>query len=333
MVPVSMTPSANGRPLRPGFLVGPLGWLCEYLAEILTNDRELLATLFELDPYRMHVLGLGVAHLDPARLSRTIIENLTRRPPQTTVTEILGSWPRGLVRVLHALPDTSVLAPENYRALIAVLHDTATAAHLHHCRTISEPLIIALAALPPPLRRPAIFKLFDEIDGMDRLVAGLEFLSDRSGISFDGFVAELGALDQTEQVRAKITALAERLPLPDRLPAPQLGTFHRIDDPTHIRSLAKSWNNCLGAYLHEVNEGTSLIYRSTEDERSTAALLVRANRLGWALVDIKGPKNINIDPKTASRHHETFARAGIPLLADIAAIRSLLWRSRLSRRG
>jgi hypothetical protein len=96
--------------------------------------------------------------------------------------------------------------------------------------------------------------------------------------------------------------------------------------------LAKSWHNCLGEYLHEVNEGTTLIYRSTEDEQPTAALLARANRLGWALVDIKGPKNVDIHPETASRHHETFACAGIPRLADIAAIRSLLWRRHLSRR-
>jgi hypothetical protein len=120
--------------------------------------------------------------------------------------------------------------------------------------------------------------------------------------------------------------------LPDRLPAQQLGTFHRIDDPAQIRSLAKSWHNCLGEYLHEVNEGTCLIYRSTERDQPTAAVLARANRLGWALVDIKGPENVDIDPRTASRHHETFARAGIPRLADIAAIRSLLWRKHFSRR-
>ena len=60
---------------------------------------------------------------------------------------------------------------------------------------------------------------------------------------------------------------------------------------------------------------------------------VRANRLGWAVVDIKGPKNSDIGPKALSRHYETFLRAGIPQLADIAAIRSLLWRRHLSRRG
>jgi hypothetical protein len=216
--------------------------------------------------------------------------------------------------------------------LIAILNDKAIANHLHHRQAITEPLITALAGLPPALRRPAIFKLFDDIDGMDRFVAGLKFLSDRAGVAFDTLLEDLGTLDQTEQVRAKIADLAHRLPLPDRLPAQQIGTFNRVDDPDQIRALAKSWHNCLGEYVHEVNEGTSLIYQSKEHEQPTAALLARVNRLGWALVDIKGPKNVDIHPEAASRHHQTFARAGIPPLPDVAAIRSLLWQRHLSRR-
>ena len=327
-----MTSLSHDRPLHPGFLVSPLGWLGEYFARNFTTDRDLLATLFELDPYRMHVLGLGVAHLEPALPSATIIENLGRRSPKTTLRQMLGRWPKGLDRVLHALPDTTVLALKSYRALIAILDDRAIATHLHHRRAITEPLIIALAELPPALRRPAIFKLFDDIDGMDRFVVGLKFLSDRASVAFNRLIEELGTLDQTEQVRAKIADLADRLPLPDRLPAQQIGTFNRVDDPAQIRALAKSWHNCLGEYVHEVNEGTSLIYRSTEADRPTTALLARVNRLGWALVDIKGPKNVDIHPEAALQNHQTFARAGIPPLPDVAAIRSLLWQRHLSRR-
>ena len=318
---------------RPGFLMAPLGWLTNRLAAGLTSDPDLLKVIFELDAYRMHGLGLGLAHCDPEALSPSAVKALAHGPPQVVLKQILGDWPQGLDHVLHALPDTSVLAPDNYRALLAVMRDKASAIHLHHCPTITEPLIVALAALPPSLRRPAIFKLFDDIDGMDRFVAGLHFLCDRAGLVFERFVEELGALHQTEQVRAKIAALAERLPLPDRLPAQQLGTFHRIDDPAQIRSLARLWQNCLAEYLHEVNEGTSLIYQAPDEERPAAAIVVRANRLGWVVVDVKGPKNVDIDPKALSRHYETFLGAGIPRLADIAAIRSLIWRRHLSRRG
>jgi hypothetical protein len=319
-------------PFRPGFLMEPLGWLTPRLAADLKTDPDLLTAIFELDAYRMHGLALGIAHCEPDGLSLTAVKALAHGPPQGALKQILGYWPQGLDRVLRALPDTSVLMPENYRALLAVLADKASAAYLHHCRAITEPLIVALAALPRPLRRPAIFRLFDDTDGMDRFVAGLQFLCDRAGLAFDRFADELAALDQAEQVRAKITALAELLPLPDRLPAQQLGPFNRIDDPAQIRSLAKSWHNCLGEYLREVNEGTTLVYHAAGEERPAAAIVVRANRLGWAVVDVKGPKNVDIDPKVLSRHFETFLSAGIPRLADVAAIRSLIWRRHLCRR-
>jgi hypothetical protein len=156
-------------------------------------------------------------------------------------------------------------------------------------------------------------------------------LCQRAGVCFDSFAEQLGALDQSEQVRAKIVKLAERLPLPDRLPSPRLGSFQRIDDAPQIRSLARSWRNCLAGHLHEVNEGTGLIYFSTDSGQPTAALLARAHRLGWALADIKGPKNIEIDAEVASAHYATFADAGIPRLVDIAAIRTILWRRQFTR--
>jgi hypothetical protein len=312
--------------------MGPLGWLNQSLMSVLPIDLELLATLFGLDPYRMHVLGLGIAHCRPEDLSPDLVKSLAHGPAKIIVKQLLGRRPQGLDRALHALGDGAVLEPEAYRALVELLHDRATAAHLHHRRAVSEPLIVALAALPRPLRRPAIFKLLDDIDGMDRFVAGLHILCDRTGVPFDRLVDQLGALDQTEQVKAKIVDLADRLPLPDRLPDRQLGSFQRVDDGPEIRSLAKSWRNCIGQYLHEVNEGAAVIYRSIDDGQPAAAVVGRAYRLGWALVDMKGPNNIDLDPHTASRHYETFASAGIPRLADVAAIRSLMWCRRFPGR-
>jgi hypothetical protein len=223
------------------------------------------------------------------------------------------------------------LAPESYRALVSLLRDRATAAHLHHCRTITEPLIIALAALPDPLRRPAVFKLLDEIDGMDRFVTGLQFLCCRAGITFDSFVEQLGSLDQTEQVRAKIVDLAEALPLPERLPDLRIGSFRRIDSIVQVRSMARAWANCLGEYLYEINEGTTLIYHCDDDQKPAAAVVARVHRLGWAVVDIKGPNNVDIGAEILSMHCEAFLAAGIPKLANVAAIRSLLWHRRFPR--
>jgi len=46
---------------------------------------------------------------------------------------------------------------------------------------------------------------------MDRFVHGLRFLGERAGLSLDEFLNELGALNQTEQVIAKIVEVAESL--------------------------------------------------------------------------------------------------------------------------
>ncbi len=322
---VTMTSVSNDRPLRLGFLLGPLGWLNERLATALATELELFVTLFELDPYRMHILALGLAH-HHGQPSPAIVKSLMAEPAESALGPIIGRCPQGLDRALHVLPEQTVLAAESYRALVSLLNNRPSAKYLHHCRSITQTMIAGLRALPEPLRRPAIFRLFGQIEGMDGFVPGLRFLSARAGIAFNGLVEQLGSLDQSEQVVAKIAELAESLPLPDRLPNPRIGSFARLDNVAEVRSLAKGWRNCLANCLHEVNEGTNLIYLSADDTAPSAALVVRANRLGWALAQIKGPKNVDLDRDHATRQQYTFAKAGIPRFADLAAIKIMLWR-------
>lgn len=315
---------------RPGFLAGPLGWINKRLANVLITDPTLFKDLLELDPCRIHVLGLGLAH-SPDEPTPTLVRSLLSDPPRTALGPIICCWPQGLDRALRALPNEPVLSPDQYRTLVVLLNDHATAGYLHHCRSITGPMLTGLATLPKPLRRPAIFKLFGDVKGMERFVAGLKFLSGRAGIPFDLLEDQLGCLDQSEQVMAKIADLAESLPLPDRLPDPQIGSFRRIDAAVEIRSLAKAWRNCLAGYLYAIDEGANLIYLSTDDGPPVAALLVRAQRLGWMLAQIKGPNNVDLDREHVSRHCEAFAAAGIPQLADVAAVKDLLWRRQFPR--
>ena len=167
---------------------------------------------------------------------------------------------------------------------------------------------------------------------MDGFVSGLRFLTARAGVAFDDFAEQLSALAQPEQIMAEITALVDSLPLPDRLPDRRIGTFCRLDDVAGIKSLAKAWRNCLIDHLYEVNEGTHLVYCSNENTPPAVALIVRIHRLGWALAQIKGPRNIELDASEATRHGANFAAAGIPRLADVAAIKDLLWRKQFHRR-
>lgn len=135
-------------------------------------------------------------------------------------------------------------------------------------------MIAGLSALPLVLRRPAVFKLFNQLKRMDRFMHGLRFLSNRANLVFDRFLADLGALDQTDQVIAKIVGLVENPPLP-ALPPPFVGLFQRIDGVAEIKNLAKTWQNCLADYLHSINEGTATVYHLNSGGLPAVAFVLR----------------------------------------------------------
>jgi hypothetical protein len=210
-------------------------------------------------------------------------------PPQWSQTQLLQHGLRqsahkdhgriGLDRLTEILP-SAALSIEDYRAIPKLLSDKVTAKFLQHRKTIDSVMIAGLFALPSALRRPAIFKLFDRCQRMDRFAHGLRFLGERTGLSFDGLVNELSALDQTEQVIARITEIVESLPLPE-LPPLVVGSLYRVDRATEIRSLAKTWHNCLADYLFNIKRRhcgrLSLVQWRTARRR--IRLTVRPNRL------------------------------------------------------
>jgi hypothetical protein len=116
--------------------------------------------------------------------------------------------------------------------------------------------------------------------------------------------------------------LVEGLPLPDTLPPIEIGGFRRLDAVAEIRDLAKNWQNCLADCLFNVNEGTSAIYLS--DHLQAVCFLCRHGRMGWFLVQTKGPKNAAIEPDQLAQIHAAFADAGIPQSSMIEAIKSTI---------
>ena len=164
--------------------------------------------------------------------------------------------------------------------------------------------------------------MFNPFSRMFLFVDGLRFLASRTGLPFESLANQIGALDQPEQVAAKITQLVDGLPLPDTLPPIEIGGFRRLDAVAEIRDLAKNWQNCLADCLFNVNEGTSAIYLS--DHRQAVCFLCRYGRMGWFLVQAKGPKNAAIEPDQLAQIYAAFADAGIPQSSMIEAIKSII---------
>ena len=89
---------------KPGFLLGPLGWLNERLSVSRVPDPNLLSLLFGLEPHAMHMLGIAIAH----GCDHKVLTTLFRQAPRTIVEQSIGFWPAGLDRLVRPLPATAL---------------------------------------------------------------------------------------------------------------------------------------------------------------------------------------------------------------------------------
>jgi hypothetical protein len=159
----------------PGFLLTPFGWAAEPLAALVHAEPSLLTDLFGISRPRMHLIGLGLAHLSPP-LPPDVGPLLLRGLAWQVLDRVLGQRPAGLKRALGRLP-VAVLQPANYRRLIDLLTDPEAAKALHHADQIDDLAIRVLADLPLPLRRPLAMAVPDWRCRLDGLANGLQFLS------------------------------------------------------------------------------------------------------------------------------------------------------------
>src|ERR1035437_8782560 len=275
----------------------------------------------------MHLTALALAHMT-SEVTPDLVLILLQGSRKTILNLSVGHRPVGIDRVLSHLPP-KVLTAESYRKLTDLLLVPATAKFLHHRTSITDLIITGLHTLPAALRSVAIMAMFNQIDDMIRFVDGLRVLASRAGLRFDTLAHQIGALDQSDQVAAKIRQLVDGLPLLDTLPPVEIGGFWRLDTVAEIRDLAKNWCNCLAGYLFSVNDGTSAIYLSEQLEAVYS--LGRHGRMGWFLLQTKGPRNADIEPDQLAQIHAAFADAGIPEAAIIDPIKSIIQTDKWSR--
>jgi hypothetical protein len=204
-----------GKWRRPGFLLEPLGWVQDRLTKAIEGEPTLVELLFELDQVRMHLTALALAHMT-GEITPDLALMLLQGSRKTILNLSIGHRPVGIDRVLSHLPP-KVLTAESYRKLTDLLLVPATAKFLHHRTSITEQIITGLHTLPAALRFVAIMSMFSPFCRMLLFVDGLRFLASRTGLPFESLANQIGALDQPDQVAAKITQLVDGLPLPDTL--------------------------------------------------------------------------------------------------------------------
>ena len=310
------------------FLLEPLGWLLNRLSNAIEGDLTLLESLVTIEPARMHLIAMALAH-HSAVITCDIARKMLTDSTKAIVDFAIGRQSRGISRALRHLP-AKVMMPDSYRDLIDLMNDSATAKFIHHCASIDEPTIGWLHRLPGTLRRAAIIKILARTEQAEGFVDGLQYLAERGNLRFDDVVKQLSFYDQAEQAVAYITQLIESLPLPDTLPPARIAEFHRVDSVAVIRILAKEWRNCLAEYLHTINNGTAAVYLS--DDEAVVCYLCRYGRMGWFLLQAKGPENASIEPKRLSQTHDGFADCGIRPATIIECIRTIVLKREWSDR-
>jgi hypothetical protein len=306
----------------PGHLLAPFGWAADALGAMVEAEPTLLFHLFELDCTRMHLIALALAHLNEFSPDLGIF--LVSGSVRAITEKTLGRCPTGIKRALGHLPSL-VLAPENYRRLVELLADPEAAKSLHHAQFIDEFTIKTLHNLPTPLRHPSMLDALKYNDTADGFLDGLRLLVSRGAASsFDALVRELASASRSGQFLAKLAHLVESLPLPNALPPMRVGKASRLDQAAAIRSLAKSWRNCLANYVADIDAGKYAVYIWQDSSAPAACLVRRHGRLGWFLDQVKGPQNADVEPKQLAKIHSAFSEVGIQLSFVISTIHGMI---------
>jgi hypothetical protein len=318
---VAVTPGR--RQLCPGYLLRPFGWAGTPVALVVSAYPTLLPDLFGITRERMHLVALALAHVE-APTSLDIASLFIRGSPREVLQRVLGRCPPGIKRALKHLP-SQVLRQQSYRLLIQVLDDSDSARVLHHASSIDDLAVKALAALPPPLRRLPL-ALSDWAWKLNGFADSLQFLvSRRAGVSFDDLVAQLATVTPRPQLTAMIRGWVQHLPLPETIPPASIGNARRLDSSEELSSLARTWRNCLGSYTGAIDAGHCAVYLWEDVTRPVACLTRRHGRLGWFLDEIKGPRNVEIEPDQLEVIAAAFAHVGVPRSRVVSALENITY--------
>jgi pimeloyl-ACP methyl ester carboxylesterase len=113
----------------------------------------------------------------------------------------------------------------------------------------------------------------------------------------------------------------ETLPLPESIPPARIANARRLDNGQEVCSLARAWRNCLGSYRSAIDAGHCAVYRWEDAARPAACL---ARRHGWFLDEVKGPRNVEIEPDQLEVITAAFADVGVPSSQVVHAIENII---------
>jgi hypothetical protein len=108
------------------------------------------------------------------------------------------------------------------------------------------------------------------------------------------------------------------------MPPATVGNARRLDRVDAVCSLGRSWRNCLASYGSAIDAGHCAVYLWEDAARPAACLARRHGRLGWFLDEVKGPRNVEIEPDQLEAIAAAFAHVGVPSSQVACAIENII---------
>ena len=302
---------------RNGTLAWPLGWTGPDLLAVAAAQPAISLQLLTAERPRLHFVAFVLA-MTPQPASVDTIDQAINRPMREVLANLGLSGLRGVRRALGRIPG-KVLERERYRLLAKLLAEPSAAAVLHHAPEISGELLDNLNALPEVLRSPVIVDAIAHIpDAAENVLVWIEIVASRlPQFSAEQIRKRLGSCGSLSELRTELEKLLDALPALEAAPPKLVRNAMRIDTPSAIRQLGKSFRNCLSSFVDVEVDGTTHIYHWRSGRSEAICEVARVSNLGWFLGSHLGPENDEpIDDVTRQIRSE-FAAVGIHSLKII----------------
>ena len=299
------------------------GWCSPAVAEMAACTPELERFIPRLSIRLLHLVAMALTlrRALPASSPLALGELagwLTGLPAKEVIARLYGRYPAGTLNCLDKLPQR-VLPAESYRDLLTLLEEPHAAKVLWHMKSIGPGLIELLLALDPALRAPAFVKFArkaERVEAFDYLVVAL--LQIRAAESRTALLASLAHVTSDDGLGLWFNRWVRKAPFPA---PPWEGTagLYPLQSAREMNQAAEAFGNCLRDLVPAVITGLRYYYVSTQNPQAVCEL-VKDPFLGWALGEMRGPKNAHFAKCTALPLIAAFEAAGFRKLPPVTSL-------------
>lgn len=298
---------------------GPYGWLTPYLATIAGANASIAARILSLPRDELHFIAMALAFMGDARDDRARVDAFSRAlgrdKRETILRDVAPEFDPLLARFAGKLAGKPWRAA-TYRRLALLAAEPHARKTLGHLASPSRRDVLYLSRLPPAYRTRGVLNLIRKRSDFSRLVFAIEIVRRvRTDLTDRQILASLEKADGC-RIKDWVEAHYERLPFPPTPTAEMTdgrgGVLRPVVTGAALKRTGIDYDNCARGYVARAATGASVFYRCDRGARRIAVIEIRpVPGLGWAIEEISGPGNREVDGADLQAIVAAFAAAGI----------------------